>query len=81
MEKISLCNLHIPLDVAKLTFTGSRSRSSLKIKLQNNINLKLKKVRTEGVSNRECPAAESSTLTIIPQKTSHFVEYYSPNNS
>ena len=24
-EKISLCNLHIPLDVVELTFTGSRS--------------------------------------------------------
>ena len=25
MKKISLCNLHIPLDVVELTFTGSRS--------------------------------------------------------
>ena len=31
-EKKSLCNLHIPLDVVELTFTGSRSRSCLKIK-------------------------------------------------
>ena len=25
MKKISLCNLHVPLDVVELTFTGSRS--------------------------------------------------------
>ena len=32
-------------------------------------------------SNPECPALESSTLTITPEKTSYFVEHYSPNNS
>ena len=31
MKKI-FCSLHIPLDVVELTFTGSRSRSCLKIK-------------------------------------------------
>ena len=69
MKKLSLCSLHIPLDVVELTFTGSRSRSCLKNKiypLKNN-------VRTERDSNPECPGLKSSTLTITPQKTAHFL--------
>ena len=73
MKKISLCSLHIPLDVVELTFTGSRSRSCLKnkiypLKKQHNI-----KVRTERDSNPECPGLKSSTLTITPQKTAHLL--------
>ena len=29
----------------------------------------------------ECPALESSTLTITPEKTARFVEHYKPNLS
>ena len=32
-------------------------------------------------SNPECPALESSTLTITPDKTAYLVEHYSPKNS
>ena len=32
-------------------------------------------------SNPECPALESSTLTITPRKSTHLVEHYSPKNS
>ena len=31
--------------------------------------------------NPECPALESSILSITPEKTSDIVEHYSPNNS
>ena len=34
-----------------------------------------------GIQNLECPALDSSTLPITPEKTSHFAEHYSPNNS
>ena len=86
MKKISLCNLHIPLDVVELTFTISRSRSCLKIKfftsLQNNINLKSKKIlRPEQDSNPACPALKSSTPAITLQSTSEFLKHYSPINS
>ena len=74
MKKI-FCSLHIPLDVVELTFTGSRSRSCLKIKfiLKKQHKFKVKKVRTEQESNPECPALESSTLTTTPQKTAHLL--------
>ena len=35
MKKISLCNLHIPLDVVELTFTGSRSTKTSGSAVQN----------------------------------------------
>ena len=71
MKKLSLCSLHIPLDVVELTFTGSRSRSCLKNKiypLKNNI-----KSKFERDSNPECPGLKSSTLTLTPQKTAHLL--------
>ena len=36
---------------------------------------------TKRDSNPECPALESCTLTITPEKTSLFVEHYSRNSS
>ena len=36
---------------------------------------------TEWDSNPKCPPLESSTLTITSEKTAHFVEHYSPNNT
>ena len=75
MKKLSFCSLHIPLDVVELTFTGSGSRSCLKkiYLLKKQHKFKVKKVRTEWESNPECPALESSTLTISPQKTAHLL--------
>ena len=70
MKKVSLCTLHIPVNVVELTSTGSRSTSCLKTKL-----------RVEWDLNPECPALESSTLNSTPEKNAHFVKDYSPNNS
>ena len=57
------------------------SKSFSNIKLSFLATGDYKKIRTEWDSNPECPALESSTLNITPEKTAHFVEHYSPNNS
>ena len=75
MKKIIFLFSTHNLDVVELTFTGSRSRSCLKIKLtfKKNHKFKVKNERTERESNPEWTALKSSTLTITPQKTAHLL--------
>ena len=63
MKKLSLCTLPMPLDVVELTFTGSRSRSCLKLSLTKH-KLKVKKLRPELDSNPESPVLEFKNLKI-----------------
>ena len=82
MKKISLCNLHITLDVVEFYWFKVKVLFKIKFILQKQHKFEVKKIlRNEQNSNLECPAHESSTLTITPQKTAPFVKHYSPNKS